>query len=62
MTEVIRTAGKNRELVRTSDRVNPFGLRIDGTVVLQSWSRALVEMLLDDDGFCLTAERELDAV
>jgi hypothetical protein len=61
VTEVIRTAGKDRELVRTSDPVNPYGLRVDGTVVLQSWSRALVEMLLDDERFCLAAERELDA-
>lgn len=60
MSEVLKSAGSNRALVRTNDKVNPYGLSIDGTVVLQSWSKALVESLLDDDSFCTKAEAELD--
>lgn len=60
MTTVLRKDGSGTELVLTNDKVNPFGLRIDGTVVVQSWSRALMEKLLDNRSFLAEAESELD--
>jgi hypothetical protein len=60
MAELLKSAGKNRDLVRTNDKINPFGLRIDGTVVTQSWKKVLVESLLGDDAFRVKAEAELD--
>jgi hypothetical protein len=60
MTKVLRDGGNGRELVLTNDRVNPFGLRISGTVVVQSWSRALMERLLGDESFSAAASRELE--
>jgi hypothetical protein len=47
-------------MVRTNDQVNPYGLRIDGTVVVQSWSKKLIERLLEDEGFCAVATKVLD--
>jgi hypothetical protein len=47
-------------MVRTNDQVNTYGLRIDGTVVVQSWSRKLIERLLVDEGFCAVATKVLD--
>ena len=60
MTKVLREDGNGAELVLTSDKVNPFGLRIDDTVVVQSWSLVLMEKLLDNRSFLAEAESELD--
>ncbi|WP_327210184.1 hypothetical protein [Rhizobium leguminosarum] len=60
MSVVVKRAGSGREMVRTNDQVNPYGLRIDGTVVVQSWSRKLIERLLEDEGFCAVATKVLD--
>lgn len=35
-------------------------MRFGGTVVAQSWSRDLIDRLLDDDAFIAAAERELN--
>lgn len=61
MSGVIKSGEDKCEIVRTNDRVNPYGLRVDGTVVVTSWSMPLVEMLLDDEPFRTAALRELDA-
>lgn len=61
MREVVKSGKDGCEIVRTNDRVNPYGLRVDGTVVMTSWSLPLVEMLLDDEPFRTAALRELDA-
>ncbi len=60
MSKILRDAGNGRELILTNDKVNPFGVRLDGTVVAQSWSRDLMDRLLDDDAFIAAAARELD--
>lgn len=60
MSKVQRDAGNGRELVLINYKVNPFGVRFDGTVVAQSWSRDLMDRLLDDDAFIAAAERELN--
>lgn len=59
MTSVLKTAGNNRQIVMTNDKVNPYGLQIEGTVVIQSWSRTLVERLAEDESFCALALTEL---
>lgn len=59
--QVIKSAAGKREIVRTGDRVNPFGLRLDGVVVVTSWSQALMERLLEDETFCKAAFVEIDA-
>lgn len=60
MSKILRDAGNGRELVLTNDKVNPFAVRLDGTVVTQPWSRDLMDRLLDDDAFIAAAGRELD--
>jgi hypothetical protein len=60
MSKVLRDGGSGRELILTNDKVNPFGVRLDGTVVAQSWSRDLMNRLLDDDAFIAAAEQVLD--
>jgi hypothetical protein len=35
-------------------------VRLDGTVVAQSWSRDLMDGLLEDDAFIAAAEQVLD--
>jgi hypothetical protein len=60
MSKVLRDAGSGRELILTNDKVNPFGVRLDGTVVAQSWSRDLMDGLLEDDAFIAAAEQVLD--
>lgn len=60
MTKVLQKHDNGAELVLTNDSVNPFGLRVDGTVVIQSWSRVLMERLLGDGAFLEEVGRELD--
>ncbi|NTF18231.1 hypothetical protein G6L37_07410 [Agrobacterium rubi] len=57
---VLMETASGRELVLTSDPVNPYALRIDGAVIVQSWSRALMEQLIDSDAFFEVAAREID--
>lgn len=36
------------DVVQTNDKVYPFGLRVEGVVVLQSFSRELIETIASD--------------